>query len=102
MADQGLLERNRIIMIGTTFKQKFADIEDVFSIDDYVVLYNEAFGQKLWRARPPAGHSLVAPPPLGAVNRLGLEKYRKFLAGIVAEDGEVQGEEASDTMAANA
>ena len=51
---------------------------------------------------PPVGHSLVAPPPLGAVNRLGLEKYRKFLAGIVAEDGEVQGEEASDTMAANA
>ena len=47
MADQGLLKRNRIIMIGTTFKQKFADIEDIFSIDDYVVLYNEAFGQKL-------------------------------------------------------
>ena len=47
MTDQGLLERNRIIMIGTTFKQKFADIEDVFSIDDYVVLHNEAFGQKL-------------------------------------------------------
>lgn len=47
MADQGLLKRNRIIMIGTTFKQKFADIEDLFSIDDYVVLYNEAFGQKL-------------------------------------------------------
>lgn len=47
MADQGLLKRNRIIMIGTTVKQKFADIEYVFSIDDYIVLYNEAFGQKL-------------------------------------------------------
>ena len=34
-------------MVGKTFKQKFADIEDVFSIDDYIVLYNEAFGQKL-------------------------------------------------------
>lgn len=47
MADQGLLKRNRIIMIGQVFGQKFADIEDVFTTDDYVTLYNAAFGAKL-------------------------------------------------------
>ena len=70
MADQGLLKRNRIIMIGTTFKQRFADIEDVFSIGDYVVLYNEAFGQKL---KP--GDLIGTDPIVARIERHTGEKY---------------------------
>ncbi len=44
MADQGILERNRIITIGEITKTKLADIEDLFSVDEYLSLYNSAFG----------------------------------------------------------
>jgi energy-coupling factor transporter ATP-binding protein EcfA2 len=51
MANQGLLQRNRIIMIGNIVDQKFADIEDLFAVDDYLKLYNAAFGAKLKASR---------------------------------------------------
>ncbi len=44
MADSGILERNRILTIGQVFKLQAADIEDVFTADDYLALYNRAFG----------------------------------------------------------
>jgi AAA ATPase domain len=44
MADQGILERNRIITIGEVTKTRLADIEDLFSVDEYLSLYNSAFG----------------------------------------------------------
>jgi predicted ATPase len=44
MADQGILERNRIITIGEVTKTKLADIEDLFTVDEYLNLYNSAFG----------------------------------------------------------
>lgn len=47
MADQGLLKKNRIIMVGQVVGRKLADIEDLFSVDDYIALYNAAFGAKL-------------------------------------------------------
>lgn len=47
MADQGLLKKNRIIMVGQIAGRKFADIEDLFALEDYLALYNAAFGAKL-------------------------------------------------------
>ena len=47
MADQGLLKKNRIIMVGQIVGRKFADIEDLFVLEDYLALYNAAFGTKL-------------------------------------------------------
>src|SRR5205807_8524690 len=44
MADQGILERNRIITVGEVTKTKMADIEDLFTVDEYLNLYNSAFG----------------------------------------------------------
>jgi predicted ATP-dependent endonuclease of OLD family len=44
MADQGILNRNRIITVGEVTKTKLADIEDLFTIDEYLTLYNAAFG----------------------------------------------------------
>jgi predicted ATP-dependent endonuclease of OLD family len=47
MADQGILERNRIIAVGDVTKTKLADIEDLFTVDEYLGLYNTAFGASL-------------------------------------------------------
>jgi hypothetical protein len=60
MADQGLLKRNRLIMVGNIIDQKFADIEDVFTVDDYLKLYNAAFGVKLKASQ------LTGADPIGA------------------------------------
>lgn len=43
MAEQGILERNRIITVGEITKTKLADIEDLFTVDEYLSLYNTAF-----------------------------------------------------------
>jgi predicted ATP-dependent endonuclease of OLD family len=47
MADQGILERNRIITIGEVTKTKLADIEDLFTVDEYLNLYNSTFSDKI-------------------------------------------------------
>jgi energy-coupling factor transporter ATP-binding protein EcfA2 len=44
LADEGYLAHKRLITVGKVLARKFADIEDVFSIEDYLVLYNRAFG----------------------------------------------------------
>jgi energy-coupling factor transporter ATP-binding protein EcfA2 len=47
MADQNILKRNRIIAIGEVTQTKLADIEDLFTADEYLSLYNKAFGASL-------------------------------------------------------
>jgi energy-coupling factor transporter ATP-binding protein EcfA2 len=47
LADQGILERNRIITVGEILGTKLGDIEDLFAPDEYLTLYNEAFGAAL-------------------------------------------------------
>jgi hypothetical protein len=47
LADQGLLAKSRLILVGKVLGRKLADIEDVFSVEDYICLYNAAFGAKL-------------------------------------------------------
>lgn len=51
MVDQGLLARNRILMVGNVIGRKLADIEDVFTVEDYLSIYNVAFGQQLDAAK---------------------------------------------------
>ncbi|QDQ99501.1 AAA family ATPase (plasmid) [Tomitella fengzijianii] len=36
----------RVVFVGSVFEQKHSDIEDLFTVGDYLVLYNEAFGKK--------------------------------------------------------
>jgi len=43
IADQGILERNRIITIGEITGTKLGDLEDLFTVDEYLNLYNQAF-----------------------------------------------------------
>lgn len=47
MAEGGYLDKKRIILIGDIVKSKVADIEDLFEIDEYLRLYNRAFGKSL-------------------------------------------------------
>src|SRR5699024_3763759 len=36
----------RVVFVGAVLEQKHSDIEDLFAVGDYLVLYNEAFGTK--------------------------------------------------------
>lgn len=36
----------RIVFVGSSLEQKHSDIEDLFTLGDYLGLYNEAFGKK--------------------------------------------------------
>lgn len=47
LAKAGFLAEKRIITIGEITGGKMADIEDLFTKDDYVALYNTAFGKKI-------------------------------------------------------
>jgi hypothetical protein len=46
LSEKGYLNNKRIITIGEIIKSKFADIEDLFSIEDYLRLYNLSFRKK--------------------------------------------------------
>lgn len=47
MAKEGYLEKQRIILIGEILGRKTGDVEDLFEEDEYLALYNKAFGKKL-------------------------------------------------------
>ncbi len=47
LASKGYLSNKRIITIGNILGRKYADIEDLFSIEDYLNIYNIAFHSKL-------------------------------------------------------
>ncbi len=43
LAEAGYLAQKRIVTVGDVLGRKLADIEDVFTIADYLLLYNQAF-----------------------------------------------------------
>ena len=47
LAKAGFLTDKRIITIGDVAERKVADIEDLFAKDDYLALYNAAFGKSV-------------------------------------------------------
>lgn len=47
LAQAGYLKNQKIITIGEIVNKPLADIEDLFSVDDYLKLYNEAFGKTI-------------------------------------------------------
>lgn len=47
LAQQGFLKATRIVTVGEVLGAKAADIEDLFEPDDYLRLYNKAFGTKV-------------------------------------------------------
>lgn len=77
MAGQGLLKPSRIIFVGRVVGRKLADIEDVFSVEDYVMLYNAAFGSAITSA------SLTGTDPI--VNRIQRLTGKSFDHGAPAD-----------------
>lgn len=47
LAKDGYLEAQRIILVGDILNRKAGDIEDLFEIDEYLALYNRAFGKAI-------------------------------------------------------
>jgi len=47
MAKDGYLEKQRIILVGEVLGRKIGDIEDLFEEDEYLGLYNKAFGKAI-------------------------------------------------------
>ena len=47
MANDGYLEKQRIILVGEILGRKTGDIEDMFEEDEYLELYNKAFGKTI-------------------------------------------------------
>ena len=49
MAKDGYLEKKRIILVGEVIGRKTGDIEDLFSEEEYLALYNKAFNKNVKR-----------------------------------------------------
>jgi predicted ATPase len=47
LAKKGYLKATRIVAVGEVLDRPLADIEDLFEVDDYLRLYNQAFGANI-------------------------------------------------------
>ncbi len=78
LADGGYLEQTRVLTVGRILGRKLADIEDVFTVADYLAIYNGAFGSKL------AESKLKGSDPI--VNRIARHaKVKRFDHGKPAD-----------------
>jgi energy-coupling factor transporter ATP-binding protein EcfA2 len=59
LASRGLLDPSRLVTVGEVTGSNNADIEDLFEIDDYLLIFNEAMGQNLAAADLPPGDRIV-------------------------------------------
>jgi hypothetical protein len=59
LGNRGLLNPSRLVTIGQVTGAKNADIEDVFDVADYLVIYNAATGQSLTEQDLPPGDRIV-------------------------------------------
>lgn len=49
LAAQNIIKDKKIVFYNDILNRKFADVEDMFSVDDYLNLYNGAFGKNISR-----------------------------------------------------
>ena len=47
LADEDYLSHQRIITVGDVLGRKLSDIEDVFTVQDYLLIFNRAFGKNI-------------------------------------------------------
>ncbi len=59
LAKAGFLKSKRLVTVAEVTGAARADIEDLFEVDDYLALYNQAFGKALRAADLPAGERIV-------------------------------------------
>ncbi|MGB7125611.1 MAG: hypothetical protein WBD42_02110, partial [Methylovirgula sp.] len=60
MARDGYLEQQRIILVGEVLGQSPADIEDFFTVEEYLSLYNKAFGKSLKSSDITGGDGIIS------------------------------------------
>lgn len=53
------IDSKRIVLVSSVLEQRHADLEDLFSVDDYIALYNAAFGKKVEVAGLPKHHERI-------------------------------------------
>jgi hypothetical protein len=59
LGKRGLLDPARMVAVGQITGAKNADIEDVFTIDDYLTIFNAAMGESLSESDLPPGDRIV-------------------------------------------
>jgi hypothetical protein len=59
MAKAGFLKPKRLVAVAEVTGGSRADIEDLFEVDDYLALYNQAFGKTLRAADLPPGERIL-------------------------------------------
>ena len=79
LTQQGILKGTRLIGIGEFTGSRLADIEDLFSADEYLALFNEAFGKKYRSAE------LVGNDPIvkRLARLLGVDRYDHGLPATI-------------------
>lgn len=71
LADGRYLAHKRIITVGQALGRKLADIEDVFAIEDYLLLYNRAFSTSI----KPADLTGTDPLVLRIARQQGIDRF---------------------------
>ncbi|MFO0894508.1 MAG: AAA family ATPase [Phycisphaerales bacterium] len=71
MAKDGYLEKQRIILVGEVLDRTMSDIEDLFEEDEYLGLYNRAFGKSI-KAKDLKGHGPIV---TRIARHEGVERY---------------------------
>ena len=59
LAKAGFLKSKRLVAVAEVTGASRSDIEDLFEVDDYLALYNQAFGKALRAADLPAGERII-------------------------------------------
>jgi hypothetical protein len=59
LAKAGYLKPKRLVAVAEVTGAAKADVEDLFEVDDYLALYNQAFGKSLKSADLPAGDRIM-------------------------------------------
>src|SRR5205085_2437989 len=59
LAKAGFLKPKRLVAVAEVTGAARADLEDLFEVDDYLALYNQAFGKALRAADLPSGERIL-------------------------------------------
>lgn len=71
LAADGYLSKKRLILIGDLLKRRWADIEDLFEVSEYLELYNRAFGATIRAQDLRGGDPIVA----RIARHIGVERF---------------------------
>ena len=94
--EAGRLDRKRLVSVGEVTGTANSDIEDIFAIEDYLLLYSAAFGERVTQAALTAGDRVV--------KRLEIKEGRRFdhykpAEALLRSQGELLKQLSQETLA---